>query len=312
MLRVNIKRLAMESPFNHFRYFGFIIIISLGLAQDDSTAIVTPGILKSQEAETVTISASVKLIDVRPTAYRLSVYPRSHPTESFIQKLYFPDEPIQIILPANILNSDSLGNIAKLEPLGDAYDVQYRMFNADVGEIALSTFNILPPADILKLTVLNERTDEPIPNCDIVVSQGGLIFTNITADTSGYARVRIPINRNNEIPVLLTIDSRDLFPIWRAKINVPIGDSEKTVNISPIKLQRGETVYYVTDDLSPFRKSPENGAAILFLLNKGDHVAISKTAGDRLFGRVRVFIDRQNKYQSVNGWILRQHIIIGK
>ena len=50
MLRVNIKRLAMESPFNHFRYFGFIIIISLGLAQDDSTAIVTPGILKSQEA----------------------------------------------------------------------------------------------------------------------------------------------------------------------------------------------------------------------------------------------------------------------
>ena len=103
MLRVNIKRLAMESPFNHFRYFGFLIIISLGLAQDDSTAIVTPDILKSQEAETVTISASVKLIDVRPTAYRLSLYPRSHPTESFIQKLYFPGEPIQIILPANIL-----------------------------------------------------------------------------------------------------------------------------------------------------------------------------------------------------------------
>ena len=302
----------MENLFNYFRYCGFIVIISLGLAQEDSTAIATQGILKSHEAETVTISASVKLIDVRPTAYRLSVYPRNRPTESFLQKLFFPGEPIQIILPANILNSDTLGNIAKLEPLGDAYDIQYRMFNAHLGEIALSTFNILPPADILKLTVLNERTDEPIPNCDIVISQEGLIITKVSADTSGYARVRIPINRNNEIPVLLTIDSHDLFPIWRAKINVPIGASEKTVNISPIKLERGETVYYVTDDLSPFRKSPENGATILFLLNKGDHVAVSKTAGDRLFGRVRVFIDRQNQYQSVNGWILRQYIMIGK
>jgi hypothetical protein len=45
-----------------------------------------------------------------------------------MRKLFFPGEPIQIILPVNILNTDTLGNIAKMEPLGDAYDIQYRMF----------------------------------------------------------------------------------------------------------------------------------------------------------------------------------------
>ncbi|MBT4372870.1 MAG: hypothetical protein HOD10_08775, partial [Candidatus Marinimicrobia bacterium] len=93
-------------------------------------------------------------------------------------------------------------------------------------------------------------------------------------------------------------------------IEVPEGDSERTVKISPIKLGTGETIYEVIDDLVPFREGPENGSAVLFLLNEGDQVVISKVAGDRLFGRVRIYLDNQNKYQNVNGWILKKHVLM--
>lgn len=108
--------------------------------------------------------------------------------------------------------------------------------------------------------------------------------------------------------VLFSIDTQGQYPPWRGRLEVPEGISEKVIEISPFKLEKGESIYEVTEHFTPFRKGPENGAEVLFLLNKREHVAISKVAGDRLFGRVRVYIDTQNKYQNVTGWILRKHL----
>jgi len=91
---------------------------------------------------------------------------------------------------------------------------------------------------------------------------------------------------------------------------VPEGDSERIVKISPIKLDTGETIYEVIDELVPFREGPENGSTVLFLLNEGDQLVISKVAGDRLFGRTRIYLDNQSKYQNVNGWILGKHVYL--
>ena len=41
------------------------------------------------EARTVTIKAQVKTVDVSPTAYRISYYPRTRQAEPFITKLFF-------------------------------------------------------------------------------------------------------------------------------------------------------------------------------------------------------------------------------
>lgn len=301
----------MGNPAKLFLPTYFITCLSLAFAQEDSTAVDSIlSVIKAQESETVSIIATVNPIEVTPTAYRFSIYPRNHPAEPYMQKLFFPDESIQIILPANILNSDTHGNVAKMEPLGDAYDLQYRMFNAASGEITLTQFDILIPADIMKLSIVDDASGDPIPNGHIRISQNGETLSTAEADSSGYTPVRIPIKRNMGEPVLLSINTDGRFPTWKGSIEVPEGDSERTVKISPIKLGTGETIYEVIDDLVPFREGPENGSAVLFLLNEGDQVVISKVAGDRLFGRVRIYLDNQNKYQNVNGWILKKHVLM--
>ena len=301
----------MRNPVKTIRNFLLFLCITIIPAQEDST-VVDSTLYREKivvgESETVVINATVNPINIAPTAYRYSIYPRNHPAEPFMQKLFFPGEEIQIILPANILNTDSLGNVAKLEPLGDNYDHQYRMFNAAVGEINLTAFVILGPSDIMKLTVLDAETGNPIGNSNIRVTQNGEILSNTQTDTSGYVRVRIPVKRIQDEPVMVSIDTDGRFPTWKGNMDIAEGIFEKTVTISTLKLGPGDTIYEVIDSMVPFREGPENGAVSLFLLNEGDQVVISKVAGDRLFGRVRIYLDKQGIYRNISGWILGKHL----
>jgi|TARA_B110000263_G_scaffold39203_1_gene30843 hypothetical protein len=300
----------MERQTNYFKYNALVFLLALGLAQNDTTNVKRSDIIKSQEAKTVSIYALVNSIDTNPTAYRFSVYARSRSAEPFIQKLFFPGESIQIVLPVNILNSDSLGNIAKLEPLGDKYSIQYRMFNKQDNEIILTTYKVLKPADIIKLTILEEDSEKPIPNINILAFQNGELLSDSNSDSLGYSRLRIPLKRDKDIPVIISIDTNGQFQLYKRELDIKEGSSEKIIMLSSLKLEIGETVYQVTSDLVPFREGPENGSSVLFLLNSGDQVVISKVAGNRLFGRVKVFLEMQGKYKNVNGWILNKYVTI--
>ena len=301
----------MGNPAKTRRFIFYFFIMSLGLGQEDSTIFDKQiRVRKPNESKTVTINATVNPIDVSPTAYRLSIYPRNRPAEMQIQKIFFPGEPIQIILPADILNPDSLGNMAKLEPMGDHYVHQYRMFDTKPGEIQLTPFDVYVPMDIVKLFVMDQKTGDPIPESNIRVSQDGDILTSTQLDTSGYKRVRITTKRKSDEPVLFSIDTKGYYPPWKGWIAIPEGLSEKVVFISALEPDTGEAIYTVQEDLVPFRVGPENGAEVQFVLIDKEQVAISKVAGDRLYGRVRVFIESHNVYQNVYGWVLRKHILL--
>ena len=300
----------MVNQTNFFKKFTFFLVISAAFAQDAISNINNLEITKSQESKTVSITAIVNTIETNPTAYRFSVYARSKSAEPFIQKLFFPNEPIQIILPLDILSSDTLGNIAKLEPLGDKYSIQYRMFNKQDNEIKLTLYEVLKPADILKLTILNKESKKPVSNVNTLAFQNGELLSSSKSDSLGFSRLRIPLNREKDIPINILIDTDGKFQLYRREIVIEEGTSEEIIMLSSLKLEIGETVYQVIDDLVPFREGPENGSSVLFFLNSGEQVVVSKVAGDRLFGRVNVFLEMQGRYKNVNGWILHKYVII--
>ncbi|MBT5441144.1 MAG: hypothetical protein HOK88_07440 [Candidatus Marinimicrobia bacterium] len=300
----------MVNQTNFFKKFTFFLVISAAFAQDAISNINSLEITKSQESKTVSITAIVNTIETNPTAYRFSVYARSKSAEPFIQKLFFPNEPIQIILPLDILSSDTLGNIAKLEPLGDKYSIQYRMFNKQDNEIKLTLYEVLKPADILKLTILNKESKKPVSNVNTLAFQNGELLSSSKSDSLGFSRLRIPLNREKDIPINILIDTDGKFQLYRREIVIKEGTSEEIIMLTSLKLEIGETVYQVIDDLVPFREGPENGSSVLFFLNSGEQVVVSKVAGDRLFGRVNVFLEMQGRYKNVNGWILHKYVII--
>jgi hypothetical protein len=222
--------------------------------------------------------------------------------------MFFPDDTIQVVLPENVLDSDTLGNIASFQPIGGAYETIYRLFSKSSGTIDLGDFEILLKTDIIKLNIIDGIDFSPVPHALVNIFQSGAIISSTIMDSMGYARLRIPVDRHKEDPINILIETEGRYPSWQGSIEVPGGISNRTIQLYRLNIIDGEALYSVVNDLTPFRKGPENGSEILFFLNQGDQIVINKVAGDRLFGRVRIDLYEKQSSNFFQGWILSKNV----
>ncbi len=263
---------------------------------------------KPVEAKIVTISARLSVGNYSPSAYRFTLFPRNRPSEVFISRMFFPNDTIQVVLPENVLNPDTLGNIASFQPIGGAYETIYRLFSKSSGTIDLGSFKILPKTDIIKLNIIDGIDFSPVPHALVSILQSGAIISSTIMDSMGYARLRIPVDRHKEDPINILIETEGRYPSWQGSIEVTEGISSKTIQLYRLNIIDGEALYSVVNDLTPFRKGPENGSEILFFLNRGDQIVINKVAGNRLFGRVRIDLYERQSSNFFQGWILSKNV----
>ena len=260
------------------------------------------------EAKIVTISARLLVGNYSPSAYRFTLFPRNRPSEVFISRMFFPNDTIQVVLPENVLSPDTLGNIASFQPIGGAYETIYRLFSKSSGTIDLGSFKILPKTDIIKLNIIDGIDFSPVPHALVSILQSGAIISSTIMDSMGYARLRIPVDRHKEDPINILIETEGRYPSWQGSIEVTEGISSKTIQLYRLNIIDGEALYSVVNDLTPFRKGPENGSEILFFLNRGDQIVINKVAGNRLFGRVRIDLYERQSSNFFQGWILSKNV----
>ena len=307
----NIKKHPMVNLRSKLKIFIFILLFTnICFSQEEASIQDSINTTEKIEARTVTIKTKVRVVDVSPTAYRISYYPRTRQAEPYITKMFFPGEKMEVVIPEDILNPDSLGNVVRLEPLGGEYEVQYRMFNKAKDTIDLHPFLVTYVSDIIKLNIIDGATGNPVSFGKIEVTQSGKLLTQTIADSMGYTRVRVPVYRNIENEIVMSINTNGLFPTWTDSFILPRGLSEKTVNLSRLTLLKGESIYSVVTDHVPFRQGPENASEVLFFLNEGEQLAVSKVAGDRLFGRVRIYLEKQKTYHYFSGWILAKNVYL--
>ena len=263
--------------------------------------------LKSIESKVVEISATLTLGENRPSAFKLSLFSRISPSEVLISRMFFPGDTIQVILPEDILSEDTLGNVATIEPIGGSYEKLYRLFTKSSEKIDLGNFKIEIKSDIIKLSIIDGIERNPIPMASLKLFYDGKIIFSGKTDSMGYRRLRVPVNRDSLIPVSLRIDTGGNYPLWQENLEVPKGSSSKEIPLYKLHLDRGESIYKIVKDLSPFRKGPENGSETLFFLNSGDLIAVNKVAGDRMFGKVRIDLYEKQSFNYFEGWVLTKH-----
>ena len=258
---------------------------------------------RSVESKVVLISATIELGKNSPSAFKLSLFKRKSPSEIFISRMFFPGDSIQIILPENILSEDTLGNIASLEPIGGSYEKLYRLFTKSVENIDLGNFKIKIKSDIIKLSLINGINFRPISMASLQVSLNSKIIFSAISDSMGYTRLRIPVNRDNEAPIVLRIDTDGKYPPWQENLEISKGISSNTIRLYPIQADEGASIYKVVKKLTPLRKGPENGSETLFFLNSGELIAVNKVAGNRMFGRVRIDLYDKQSFEYFEGWV---------
>ena len=233
---------------------------------------------------------------------------RSRPAEPYMTKIFFPEEPIQIILPSDILSKDSLGNVFKIEPLGSNLDPQFRFFDSSEEDIKITTFKVVKPTDRFKILVLDASSMKSIPNAKVTLFQNGIVYLNAVTDSMGYLPGRIPKDRDMTSPINITVDTGDRYSLWQESFIALKGENEKEILLSKSVIEKGESIYYAVDDYSPLRLGPENGSQVLFFLNRKDEIVISKVAGSRLYGRTRVYLSDKGLYQNIFGWVQAEDV----
>ena len=290
------------------KILAIVIFLNLSNSQQLDSLQQNSSSSKPLEAKIVTISARLSVGKYSPSAYRFTLFPRNRPSEVFISRMFFPNDTIQVVLPENVLNPDTLGNIASFQPIGGAYETIYRLFSKSSGTIDLGSFKILPKTDIIKLNIIDGIDFSPVPHALVSILQSGAIISSTIMDSMGYARLRIPVDRHKEDPINILIETEGRYPSWQGSIEVTEGISSKTIQLYRLNIIDGEALYSVVNDLTPFRKGPENGSEILFFLNRGDQIVINKVAGNRLFGRVRIDLYERQSSNFFQGWILSKNV----
>ena len=290
------------------KILAIVIFLNLSNSQQLDSLQQNSSSSKPLEAKIVTISARLSVGNYSPSAYRFTLFPRNRPSEVFISRMFFPNDTIQVVLPESVLSPDTLGNIASFQPIGGAYETIYRLFSKSSGTIDLGSFKILPKTDIIKLNIIDGIDFSPVPHALVSILQSGAIISSTIMDSMGYARLRIPVDRHKEDPINILIETEGRYPSWQGSIEVTEGISSKTIQLYRLNIIDGEALYSVVNDLTPFRKGPENGSEILFFLNRGDQIVINKVAGNRLFGRVRIDLYERQSSNFFQGWILSKNV----
>ena len=291
-------------------FSALALMLAYGFSQELDSLKNSKLLAGPQESKVVAINANVVLGEYKPSAFKISIFPRNSPSEVFISRMFFPGDTIQIILPEDILNPDTLGNIASLEPIGGSYEKIYRLFSKSSESIDLGSFKVEAKSDIIKLSIIDGISLSPVSMAGLKLLHDGKIIFSGNADSMGYKRLRIPEARDNLKPISLRIETSESYPAWQEIIEVPKGISSKTISLYQLHTNKGESLYRVINDLTPFRKGPENGSETLFLLNIGDLIAVSKVAGDRMYGTVRIDLYDKRSFNYFQGWVLSKHTIL--
>jgi len=262
-------------------------------------------------ASDLTIHVPVEVAGVETSAYRLTLLQRNRPAEPLMEKIFFPNEPIKVILPATIFSPEELGNIAILTPLGGDYESQNQFFTVPEGsELQLHPFLIKPAPDLLRITVVEKETGFPVKGAVVSVSDQFRPLAQATTDSLGYARIEIERGETPRQEYKVMVSTEGVFPPWSGIVTVGAEHrGSKTVQLRRlIQDSTGSHPYHVLENLVPFKSGPENGSPVLFFLSAGDHIQVSKVSGDRVFGSVAVQTSDDNRIRLFQGWVLKKYL----
>ncbi len=259
----------------------------------------------------VDIEVPIKVEEGSPTAYRLTLYSGRDTTKAVIERILMPGDRMAVTLPRSLFLPDTLIHKAVLEPLGDDYLTRVQRFRYTGPTITLpvSTIRIKPVR--LDGRIIYLRDGVAVTNADIIVQFPDGNQSTTHSDSAGAFHFTFPADVLKDSLLTVSVVSAGSFPVNSQVI--PLSAASKSYSVEFVVGPSAEfyqmgAPYLVMDNLTPFRKGPENGAEIQFLLPKDETIMVTTVAGDRLKAIVELKSERSRKPQYETGWVLAKHV----
>ena len=299
------------------RYFknflvGTVIIFQLSCTQFRGPKY--PGIIYNNTQPLVSVKYEFGEIQIilpleyeglRPENVLFKVYAKADTTNPIISILQESPKEFRTTLPQGTLDINEKTNIIKIIPQDENFDpVSVRFKGIGFGRIVLPTKVIRSGQLLITGKTFLKNNSSVLKNVRVSVKDSNNVIFTTSSNDSGFYQIAIPgqYRFSNNLRIVVGEDlilkpfSQNLVfeNSRKLKINALLGPSRQLRG--PLYITEKNNVH--------FKKGPDIGAEILFLLNKGEVIAVDRITPGSYYGYIEVEVN-DGKLVMMEGWVNR-------
>ena len=212
-------------------------------------------------------------------------------------------------VPQGVLDVNNKTNMIKIIPQDKSFDpVDVRFRGISFGRITLLPKIIRSGQLVVSGQTLSNSNDIILENVEITLQNFDNIIYKTFSNKKGFFQVAIPGEYKYAEHLRLVAGNNIIFKPFIRKLDFSKNRKIKLkVKLGPSRSMKGP-LFITNKNNVQFKKFPDIGSEILFLLEKGEVLSIERITPGAYFGYIEVSIGN-NKNIKMEGWVDRADLI---
>ena len=256
----------------------------------------------------VQIILPLKYDGIIPDNILFKVFAKADTLNPIISILQEATNEFRTTLPQGSLDIMDKRNLIKIIPQDENFDpVSVRFKGIGFGRIELPTKVIRSGQLIISGKTFLKNNNSILSKVQVAVQDSDNVIFSTFSNDSGFYQIAIP--GESKFSDNLRIVAGDNFIFKPFSQNLNFHDFRKlTINIllGPSKQMRGP-LYITNKHNVQFKKDPDIGSEILFLLNEGEVISVDRITPGSYYGYIEAELD-DGKNMIMEGWIDRIYL----
>ena len=268
-----------------------------------------PLISVTYEYGEIQIVLPIKYDGVIPNNILFKVFANADTLNPIISILQEAPNEFRTTIPQGILDINNKTNMIKIIPQDINFDpIEVRFKGINFGRITLSSKTIRAGQLVVSGQSVLKSDDSILGNIKVSIQNYDNIIYSTYSNEKGFFQMAIPGEYKFAEHLRLVAGSNVVLKPFTQQLDFSKNRKIKLiVKLGPSPSMKGP-LYITNKNNVQFKKKPDIGSEILFLLEKGEVLSIDRITPGSYFGYIEVPIEN-NKNIKIEGWVDRADLI---
>ena len=308
----------MKSPFKHLLLIFMCILFFSMWSCTAFRGPKYPGVIYNNKQPLISVTYEygevqiilpIKYDGAVPERILFKVFANADTMNPIISILQEAPNEFRTTVPQGILDINNKTNLIRIIPQDinfDPIDVRFRGIN--FGRITLLPKTIRAGQLIISGQTILNSNNEILKKIKLSIQNYDNIIHSTYSNEEGFFQIAIPGEYKFAEHLRLVVGSNIIFKPFIQQLDFSKSRKIKLkIGLGPSRSMKGP-LYITNKNNVQFKKNPDIGSEILFLLEKGEVLSIDRITPGSYFGYIEVPIDN-NKNIKIEGWVNRLDLI---
>jgi len=268
----------------------------------------TPLVSVAYEYGEIDINIPLIFPGLKPDELSFAVYARGDSINPILSVKHQTVPKMRLFLPQGVLETRKKNNFIKIIPHHpDFISLKIPFSGIDFGKLNLDPVYIVEQPLTVAGFVKNKMTDEPIGEIDVALYLKEVLLQKVFSDKTGTYSLTIPGRFKDKNFLRIIAGKKLIFSPFRKdidfkssknlKVDIGLGPSQNLADLGNLYITKKENVH--------FRDAPNIGGPTIFLLPKGEPIAVEQVSKGLYYGTIEVSV-ASGDLVKMSGWLERE------